>query len=262
MPKGTGFQSIIEPHNCDTLEYLRLGMISLERGQSWSGRTEDFEAALVVLEGSAHIRAGGQIWRSVGTRKDVFKGKASSVYVPIFSEYEVEAVDGDVRLVVAGVKADVKYEPFLIAPDDVVVNHRGRDTWQREVHDIIGDNGDGRVQRIVIGETYGEPGAWSSYPSHKHDEVRDQETQMEEVYFFQMNPKNGFAIQLLYTEDGAIDEAHIVRHGDSFPIHKGYHPVVSAGGYQAYYLWFMGGAHGRTLKPYTEMQHRWLDQAK
>ena len=28
---------------------------------------------------------------------------------------------------------------------------------------------EGKVDRIVLGETYSMPGQWSSYPSHKHD---------------------------------------------------------------------------------------------
>lgn len=258
-PKTPGYHSVIDAKTCPELEHCQLGLLDLKAGQSYHGQTGHHEWALVVLEGSVRISVGETTWDHVGQRKNVFDGKAASVYVPIDSEYTVEALTENAKVAVAGVKAEEKHAPFLISEDEVLAQHRGKKTWQRDVYDIIGDNGDGRVHRIVIGETYGDAGAWSSYPPHKHDEVRDGETSMEEVYLFQLDPVNGFAIQLLYTEDRSIDEAHIVRQGDSFGIKKGYHPVVSAGGYRVYYLWFMGGAHGRRLMPYTEQQHRWLD---
>lgn len=258
-PTTPGYHAVIDPTTCPELEYCQLGLLDLQPGQSHHGKSGDFEWTLVVLQGTVKISVGEKTWDGVGQRKTVFDGKPASVYVPIDSEYTVEAVGGEAKVAVAGVKAEERHQPFLVAEDEVVVHHRGQQSWKRTVYDIIGDNGDGRVHRMVIGETYGEPGAWSSYPPHKHDEVREGETSMEEVYFFQLEPANGFAIQLLYTEDRATDEAHIVRQGDSFGIKQGYHPVVSAGGYRVYYLWFMGGAYGRKLMPFTEMQHRWLD---
>ena len=261
-PAQDGFQSIIDERTCDTLQFCRLGLLTLGDGQSYRGTTADAEVVLVVLSGRARIQVGDREWPTVGNRRDVFDGKATAVYAGIESEYGVTAVGGTVQVAVCGVKASVKYEPFLVSPEEVVVHHRGAHTWKRDVHDIIADNGDGRVQRIVIGETYGSAGGWSSYPPHKHDEMSDQETHLEEIYYFQMQPKDGFAVQLLYTEDGQISESHIVRQGDSFAIHKGYHPVAAAGGYQVYYLWFLGGEHGRVLRPFDQPSHRWLHELK
>lgn len=258
-PTTPGYHSVIDHTTCPELEFCHLGLLQLDAGQGYSAKSEGFERALVVLAGSARITADGETWDKVGQRESVFEGRASSVYVPIDSTFEVEGLTKDTRLALAAVKAEERHRAFLVGPEEVVVHRRGQETWKREVHDIIGDNGDGRVHRIVIGETFGDAGGWSSYPPHKHDQVSDQETAMEEVYFYQLDPKNGFAIQLLYTSDRHIDEAHIVRHGDSFGIHRGYHPVVSAGGYRVYYLWFMGGAHGRRLMPATEDEHRWLE---
>ena len=258
-----GYRSVIDGQTCDTLSFCRFGLIDLAAGRRYQGHTQDAEVVLVILGGRARIRAGGKEWASVGERADVFQGRATAAYVPAGSEYEVaEAAGGTLRVAVCGVKAEAAHEPFLVTPDEVVVHHRGAQTWRREVHDIIADNGDGRVERIVIGETYSSPGGWSSYPPHKHDRVSDAETALEEIYFFQMEPQQGFAVQLLYTEDGEICESHIVRHGDSFAIHRGYHPVAAAGGYKVYYLWFLGGAHGRRLVPFDQPSHRWLHEAR
>lgn len=257
-----GFQAIIDDKTCDTLQYCRLGLVSLDKGETYRGHTEDAEVVLVVLEGKARIATGQHEWENVGKRQNVFDGKAESVYVGIESDYQVTAVHGEVRVAVCGVKATERHEPFFVSTDEVVIHHRGARSWEREVHDIITDNGNDRVQRIVIGETYGNAGGWSSYPPHKHDEISEQETKLEEIYYFQLDPRDGFAVQLLYTEDGLIDEAHIVRSGDSFAIDKGYHPVSAAGGYRVYYLWFLGGADGRVLRPFDQPAHRWLHDLK
>jgi len=38
-------------------------------------------------------------------------------------------------------------------------------------------------------------------------------------------------------------------------------PVIDAGGYEVYYLWFMAGDSGRKLQPYEDPDHRWLRNA-
>lgn len=255
-----GCQTVIGPA-CEELDYLNFDLLRLENGEAYKGETGNFETVLVILGGKATITVDGQTWENLGERKDVFSGKATSVYIPIQTGFAVtEAAGETVEIGVCKVKAEEKFTSFLISPDEVVVHHRGRDTWKRDVHDIIAANGEGRVQRIVIGETYSAPGSWSSYPPHKHDVDSDQEVKMEEIYFFQMEPQQGFGVQLVYTEDGEVDEAYAIRHGDAVALPKGYHPVAAAGGYQVYYLWFLGGGSGRNLKPYDQPAHKWLMQ--
>ncbi len=84
------------------------------------------------------------------------------------------------------------------------VNARGRANYSREVHDIFVT--DPHVQRLMVGETFNPPGNWSSYPPHKHD-GRDGEPTLEEVYYFRIDPPQGFGQQMLYTNDGEIGDA-------------------------------------------------------
>ncbi|WP_029098901.1 5-deoxy-glucuronate isomerase [Brevibacillus thermoruber] len=255
-----GYQRVID-QSCEVLEYCNFDLLNLSSGESYRGESGGYETVLVILGGKATFTVGGQTWENVGERANVFSGKATALYVPIETAYEVtEAAGGNLQIGVCKVKADKKFAPFLVTPEEVVVHHRGRETWKRDVHDIIAANGEGRVQRIVIGETYSEPGSWSSYPPHKHDQNSDDECKMEEIYFFQIEPQQGFAVQLVYTEDGEVNETYTIKHGDAVALHKGYHPVCAAGGYQVYYLWFLGGESGRALKPYDQPAHRWLMQ--
>lgn len=254
---GKGYQDILSEKG-DLLEYLAFGKLSLASGKSYSSATGDYETVLVILTGKAEISAGNETWKGLGGRKSVFDGKATSVYVPIHADYRVVA-ETDVEIAVCKIKAEEKHAPFVVLPDEVVVNQRGKEAWHREVHDIVADQADGRVHRVVLGETFNDAGQWSSFPPHKHDgEFAPIEPEMEEVYHYQVDPEQGFGVQLHYTADRSIDDAHILRQGDSFAIDKGYHPVVAAGGYRVYYLWFMAGPSGRKLMPYDDPDHAWV----
>lgn len=252
-----GYQDIFTEED-QLLKYLAFGKLSLKSGQSYSAQTEGYEVALVILSGKATISCEGQSWEHLGERNNVFEGKATTVYVPCGSEYRVIA-ESDTQIAVCKVKAEEKFPAFVVKPEEVVVNQRGKETWNREVHDILVESGEGRVHRLVIGETFNLPGQWSSFPPHKHDgEFYPEEPNLEEIYHYQANPGQGFGVQLHYTKDGSIDDAYIVRNGDSFAVDKGYHPVSAGGGYQIYYLWFMAGETGRILKPYDDPDHKWL----
>ncbi len=253
----TGYQDIINEEN-QMLKYLSLGKVSLKQGQSYEALTNGYETALVILSGKSTINVEGMKWSNLGGRKTVFEGKATTVYAPCQSTFQIFA-ETDVDIAICKVKAEEKFEPFIVTPEEVTIHQRGKAQWHRVVHDIIADNADNRVQRMVLGETFNDPGQWSGYPPHKHDgEFAPEEPNLEEIYYYQINPEQGFGIQLHYTKDLSIDEAHIVRHGDSYAIDRGYHPVSGAGGYQVYYLWFMAGDTGRILKPYEDPDHKWV----
>ncbi|MDG5786915.1 5-deoxy-glucuronate isomerase [Evansella sp. AB-P1] len=253
-----GYQEIVHEDD-NLLEYLALAKLSLKKGESFNKGTGKYETALVILSGTATITVEENTWENLGGRKNVFDGKATAVYAPCQSHFNITA-ESELEVAICKSLAEEKFSPFVVKPEELVVNHRGKEQWKREVHDIIADNGEGRVHRIVLGETFNDPGNWSGYPPHKHDgEHFPEEPDLEEIYHFQVNPEQGFGVQLHYTKDLSIDEAHIIRHGDSFAIDKGYHPVNAAGGYQVYYLWFMAGKTGRKLYPYEDPDHRWLN---
>lgn len=252
-----GYQELIG-EGFNELDYLALGQLTLKEGESYEGSTEGFETVLVILSGKISVSCEGNKWSGLGGRRNVFEGKATSVYLPCQTSYQVKA-DTDARVAVCKAKAEKKFKPFVVKPDEVIVNHRGKENWKREVHDIIPDSLKNSVHRIILGETFNEAGHWSSYPPHKHDvDNPPEEVSLEEIYLYQVNPEQGFGVQMHYTEDGSIDDAFIVRQGDSFAINKGYHPVAAAGGYKLYYLWFLAGDSERKLSPKDDDQHKWL----
>ena len=108
------------------------------------------------------------------------------------------------------------------------------------VYNIVDDRCD--AEYLLVGETLNPPGNWSSSPPHKHEYNNlPEESDHEEIYFFKVDPEQGFGIQRLYTDDRELDEACVVENNDAVIISKGYHPVVAAPGYSLYYLWVLAG---------------------
>ena len=244
------------------LQHLSFGVARLSRGQEWEMQTGGEELVAVVLTGQLDAASGQQRWEGLGGRATVFAGRATAVYVPPRGRLWVRAADDGVAVALCQSPVLPGQEmpaPYVIRPEDVRVSARGRVPFLREVHDIL--DGSRPAARLVVGETFNAAGNWSSYPPHKHDEARaDEEACLEELYYYQLDPEQGFAAQFLYTPDGAVDEVHRVRQGDVMLIPRGYHPVAAAPGYRLYYLWVMAG-EGRRLRPYDDPAHAWVKGA-
>lgn len=249
-----GLQDIISPAE---EKMIAFSLLKLRSEAKYSSHSGVYEVALVILGGMANVNIDGYLFENLGQRPDVFSGRATAVYIPKDSKYEVHALSDNFEAALCWVLADKKYSPFVVKPEEVIVHHRGAQLWQRDVHDIIVENGEGRVDRIVVGETYSVPGNWSSFPSHKHDRHRPpEETELVEIYHFRVQPANRFGVQLLYTEDGKVNEAFMIRDKDTFKIPYGYHPVAAPPGVKLYYLWFLAGNHGRQMIPYDDPAFR------
>lgn len=242
------------------LDVIGFDLINIEPGTSITKNSEIYELGLVILSGTCNITAEDLKADNLGIRRNVFDGKPTTVYIPRDTEYTVTACGySNLEIGVCKVKADKKYSPFVVMPDDIVTEHRGKLNWQRDVNDIITSKYEGKVDKIVLGETYGCAGQWSSYPSHKHDtDNMPYEVNMEEIYHFKVNPKQGFGIQVMYNDDKSLKESYIVEDGDSIAIKDGYHPVAAAPGYSVYYLWVMAGKSGRKLTPCDDPKHAWV----
>jgi 5-deoxy-glucuronate isomerase len=114
------------------------------------------------------------------------------------------------------------------------------------------------ANHLIVGETFNRSGQWSSYPPHKHEQdVPGIESRQEELYFFRLNPEQGFGFMRVYTDDRSIDQPMVLEQNDLVVIPKGYHPVCAAPGYNLYYLWMLAGPT-RTLTMRDDPEHAWV----
>lgn len=244
--------------------YTGFGLLNLEAGQVHTGATGKEEIILNVLSGKCNIEVNGTLFSNIGKRRDVFSGKASGVYVPVNSRFSIQAAKGGkVEVAVMSSYAERSFAPFAYGPEDVVSEHRGFLNFQRDVHDVIIAQFEGRVDRIVVGETIVNPGNWSGYPSHKHDTYNPPyETEMEEIYHYRIKPAEGFGMQVVYNDDLSLRDSYFLKDGDTMFIAEGYHPLAVAPGFQFYYLWVMAGPQGRELVPFDDPKLTWLWNVK
>jgi 5-deoxy-glucuronate isomerase len=211
------------------------------------------EAVVIVQQGGATLSASGHSWDV--NRTDVFTERATGLYLPPGTTLDIRAA-GPFEAVIFSTPSIDGGEPVLVAPGQVQVTPRGRANYSREVHNIFVD--DHHVRRLMVGETFNPPGNWSSFPPHKHD-GRDGEPKLEEVYYYRVDPPQGFGQQMLYTNDGEC-VTHSVRDGDAVLLPYGYHPVSSPPGYRLYYLWAMAGEQ-RKLALHEDPAHKWIHDA-
>ena len=258
-----GIADVVTPNNSDS-NGLELSLIHATPGRPLDLASPGKESLLIILGGRCTIAVQGQDpWKDLGTRSDVFEGVATSVYVPAGGAYRISA--GGAGAHVAVFRAPVEDprqgapaggKAYVIRPEDVVVAVRGDGPTRRTVHTILDESKP--AQRLVAGETFNEPGGWSSYPPHKHDRHDPpREAVFQEVYYFRVKPKEGFGFQRLYSPERHLDATYVVEDGDTVLIPFGYHPVVAAPGYRLYYLWALAG-EGRHLAATEDPAHAWV----
>ena len=239
-------------------EYISLRIQRIAAGKSWNYAPEHDEVCLVPLSGACVVECDGQRW-TIGGRTSVCDGKPHALYLPVGSKFRVTATD-DVELAVTGSRATRSFPPREITPDDVAVEIRGAGNATRQINHII--KPDFPADKLLVVEVFTPSGNWSSYPPHKHD-VSDmpREADLEEIYYYRIDPSDGFGLQRLYTADGAIDAAYVIRDGDLLLVPEGYHVFAVAQGYTGYYLNVLAGNEAeRTMQPADDPAYAWVRQ--
>jgi 5-deoxy-glucuronate isomerase len=251
-------KSIVTEEN-ELLDLTYFNILKLDKGETFDTALAGFESVYVVLQGNCDILVGDQSFTDVGQRKDIWSGKADSIYIPVGSTVKVISNMNDTEIAVAGGKCDREYEPFRITPQDVEMVDVGSSETKthRRIFHILGKNADGRAGNLLVSELYAEEGCWSGYPPHKHDEEKgEKETEFEELYHFRFNPANGFGAQFAFQDDGS-SIVYMTRSGDTFLLKKGYHPTVTSPGHEEYIFTIIVGKYQRSLVQYfkDEYQH-------
>ncbi len=210
----------------------------------WVDTTGGDECCLVLLRGSCRVEFGAQDSRpaggdaaTLGPRRDVFSGYPHALYLPPQTRFRVIA-DQRTELADARAPARKRFDPRVIRPEDCGFEIRGGGNATRQIVDILPPAA--AADRLMICEIFTPAGNWSSYPPHKHDVDRPPgEVKLEEIYYYRFADRDGFGVQRLY--DKHDDRTLTVTHGDVVLIRSGYHPFVTAHGYDAYYLNVLAG---------------------
>jgi 5-deoxy-glucuronate isomerase len=236
-------------------EYLGFKTFRLDAGASVQENTGDREIAIVLFGGKCSVQSSAADFPSFGGRASVFDGLPYTLYLPIATDFTLTA-DTDCDLAICYSKAEVAYPAKLVTPADVRVEIRGGGNATRQINHMLEPSFG--AQRLLICEVYTPSGNWSSYPPHKHDVHNPPgEVDLEEIYYYRIDKPEGYAIQKVYTQDRRIDETITARDGDLILVPEGYHPVVAAHGYNAYYLNALAGS-ARSMAASDDPQYAWV----
>jgi 5-deoxy-glucuronate isomerase len=186
------------------------------------------------------------------------------VYAPIGSTVGIRSRQGG-RVSVATARAERRLAVRYVAADDVAVEVRGAGACSREVRNFAAADRF-EADRMIAVEVLTPGGNWGSFPPHKHDEDRPDETELEEIYHYVVadGPAgSGLAYQHVYgTPSRPIDLLTTVATDDVVLVPHGWHgPAMAAPGYDLYYLNVMAGPGERAWRACDDPSHAWVRAA-
>jgi 5-deoxy-glucuronate isomerase len=262
LPAGStsrdGFEVAIDPQRAGW-EYTSLQVLQLRSGGTRTWSTAEDEVVVLPLAGAATVVTGKHRFDLAG-RRGVFTAVSDFAYIPRDSEVTV-ASDAGGRFAILGARAERRLDPRYGPAEDVRIEHRGAGQCSRQVVNFCTPE-TFEADRLIAVEVLTPAGNWSSYPPHKHDEERDGETRLEEIYYFEVadGPTGpGMGYQRVYgTDDRPIDVLAEVRTGDVVLIPHGWHgPSMAVPGYDLYYLNAMAGPE-RAWRICDDPAHAWI----
>jgi 5-deoxy-glucuronate isomerase len=245
--------------------YSGLRVLALRPGGSHTWATGEEETLVLPLSGACRVVCDGVAYDLAG-RSGVFDAVSDFVYVPRDAEVTVTS-EGGGRFAVPSARCDRRLPPQYRAAADVSVELRGAGQSSRQVNNLASAASFDGADRLQVVEVLTPSSNWSSYPPHKHDEFREGEVALEEVYYFEVAPSPagtpGVAYQRVYgTADRPVDVLAEVGTGDVVLVPHGWHgPSMAAPGYHLYYLNVMAGpGEERVWRICDDPAHAWVKE--
>jgi 5-deoxy-glucuronate isomerase len=221
-----------------------LRVLTLPAGGRRTVDTGDAEVVVLPLSGAVDVEVDG-VRHALHGRPDVFAGPTDLAYLPVGSVATLASAAGG-RFALCGARTD-RVLPFRYgAAADVPVELRGAGPSSRQVRNFATpealDAG-----ALIACEVITPGGNWSSYPAHKHDETTATESELEEIYYFEVAPgphgEPGLGFMRTSSSPGhPIEVLEEVHDRDTVLVPFGWHgPCVAAPGHALYYLNVMAG---------------------
>ncbi|WP_151484540.1 5-deoxy-glucuronate isomerase [Streptomyces albicerus] len=245
LPKGTSadepYDLLVTPESAGW-GHSGLRILTLKPGEAHALSTQGSEFLVLPLTGSCTVTTDGTAFELAG-RTGVFASVTDFAYLPRASEALISSASGGRFALPSARTEQGGHSARYGRKEDVPVELRGAGACSRQVNNYCLP-GTFEAEQLLVCEVLTPGGNWSSYPPHKHDEARPGvESELEEIYYFQVAGENGFGYQRVYgTPERPIDVLAEVRSGDTVLIPHGWHgPSIAAPGYDLYYLNVMAG---------------------
>ncbi len=247
-------------------EYSSLRVLELVPGGSATLHTGEDETIVLPLRGSCVVECDGERFELAG-RRSVFTRVTDFAYAPRDAEVTVSSAGGG-RFALPAARATRRLPARYGPAEGVSVELRGAGQASRQVNNFCMP-GTFDADALIAVEVLTPAANWSSFPPHKHDEERDGESVLEEVYYFEVGDSPGGTPGVGYQRvstsgpDREIDVCAEVRTGDTVLIPHGWHgPSMAAPGYDLYYLNVMAGPGAeRAWRICDHPDHAWVRRA-
>ena len=235
--------------------YVGMAIHRLKPNESISGRSEENEVILVIVEGNCEVGVNEVNFGILGKRMNVFERlPPHSVYASINSSWRCLA-KSECTVAICSAPSKGNYKARIL--NEPILTQRGKGNNTRFINNIAMEEND-VADSLLVTEVFTPPGNWSSYPPHRHDEDNFPNiTYLEETYYHRINPPQGYGTQRVWTEDGSIDETYSVKNHDVVLVPRGHHPCGVPYGYEMYYLNVMAGPI-RKWRFKNHPAHNWI----
>jgi 5-deoxy-glucuronate isomerase len=258
---GGAFDLVVTPETAGWA-YSGLRILNLKPGHAHTWATENDEILVLPLSGSALVSCDQKTFELQG-RRDVFSRVTDFAYAPRDATVTVTSEKGGV-FAICSARCTQRLEPRYGPAEGVPVELRGAGQASRQVNNFCSP-GAFACDKLIAVEVLTPGGNWSSYPPHKHDETRADESELEEIYYFETP---GLGYQRVYgTAARPVDVLAEVRTGDVVLVPHGWHgPSIAAPGYPLYYLNVMAGPSDERIWRFCDdpahawIRGTWLDQ--
>lgn len=245
--------------------FTGLGVGHVAPGFAFPIETGSDEVIILPMAGSFEVAIQADAAHTdpllLAGRPGVWAGPTDFVFAPPGSRLTVTSARGG-RFAMPFARAERSFPIRHVPASAVTVELRGGGASAREVRNFAAADRF-EADRLIAVEVLTPGGNWGSYPPHKHDQVRDDETELEEIYHYVVGdgPAGpGLAYQHVYgTPERPIDLLTTIRTGDTVLIPHGWHgPTMAAPGYDLYYLNVMAGPGERAWRACDDPTHAWV----
>jgi len=244
--------------------YSGLRVVTLGPGEEVTLATGASETLVLPLAGSCVVTVGVPADEIAVTfelqgRPDVFSRVTDFAYAPRDASIVLSSREGG-RFALPAARCERRLPPRYGPAEKVPVELRGAGQMSRQVNNFCTPEAF-EADRLIACEVLTPGGNWSSYPPHKHDEHTENESVLEEIYYFEVadapHGGPGMGYQRVYGSTDALEE---VRTGDAVLIPHGWHgPSMAAPGHDLYYLNVMAGpGEERAWKICDDPAHTWI----
>ncbi|SDD87964.1 5-deoxy-glucuronate isomerase [Auraticoccus monumenti] len=260
-----GDQVVVElgPERVPGWQHTGLTVLELAPGRHTEHRCDGEELFVVPLRGGVAVEVGDRVHELAG-RPDVFSSATDVLFVGLGETLRLTSADG-ARVALARARASTHHPVRLVRAEDVTVEVRGAGQMTRLVRNFGTVGAFDDCDALIACEVVTPGGNWSSYPAHKHDEETATESELEEIYYYEVadgpagTPGFGFHQTTGSSPQRPLELLAEVRSGDVVLVPHGWHgPCAAAPGHDMYYLNVMAGPGERAWDITDHPDQTWV----